>query len=836
MAKRVHAMPEPGTKRAPEYDSRYPEELEDFLEDFEELAWKYELTSREKSKVIVKYADCEMKARWKKLEGYNESYRLLKKKIMKTYRNNKKRSKLKKGRKLRRDETSDDDSDSEVSLSEEDSEWEAERRSIIDEVGELVKQLTSLRVTDTLYASTFAKLKSKAPTVAVLLPPPAGQHHIQPSTMLPYPSFPRVPVMRRTETSNKNSDETSDESDDETSGDSERRGMTMRENEMLRSKTEEIRKKVPEEEGREVDVHMGLSNSAAIVVATTQMSKESPIAQDPVPSSRDDKAIANVSDTQTAVNNKLTNKDTRTSKELTVLVQNSSDSNIDTVTMDPSDTRTATDHESTQENSRMVDELTGWTQSPLHVPGMSLVTIFNVRVPVMKPNDGGVEFEGDKIEDLSGATVEREEMAGVTKTDVQNDESDKVGYSEVEEMEEIWDEAVGCERMVEVEEDGKETTRKEAERATKQVGKTEQETERVQKREEKVSEDKGSEENNTYQPTNLCVFETTEPKAQHHTLRRIPGNGIPYDNTRGILLFGKNTHQCPKDNTHTLESHLELATSSEETEVQGIKKLEERILSADDKNVNANSRDDLLQVQGMEMDVDRWTIMEIANMGTNEARDVKSRELEVDVKVDWACERALVVPRASFRVLLEVPWWKGVRLKGRSCYQSRDRRCRGHMGMTKLGACEEFDVEVVERDGRTGEPENLGPMMATGTTVRMYTSAFVVQQMQVQTLLEIPWKKGVRLKIGRCRNRSELYTPPRLPPGIRLDCPDSSRNPGGIQEFLVNENIPGGFLEDSRWIPGGFLVLKEIIPGINPPGIHQESLEFLVLPFNSIYY
>ncbi|KAF8803882.1 hypothetical protein BYT27DRAFT_7214452 [Phlegmacium glaucopus] len=50
--------------------------------------------------------------------------------------------------------------------------------------------------------------------------------------------------------------------------------------------------------------------------------------------------------------------------------------------------------------------------------------------------------------------------------------------------------------------------------------------------------------------------------------------------------------------------------------------------------------------------------------------------------------------------------------------------------------------------------------------------------------------------------KPELYTPPRLPPGIRPDCPESWRNPPGIQEFLVNEKIPHGFRVDSGWIPG----------------------------------
>ncbi|KAF8812182.1 hypothetical protein BYT27DRAFT_7087875 [Phlegmacium glaucopus] len=79
-------MPDPGSKRAPDYNSRYPKELEEFLEEFENLAKQYELGGREMSRMVVRYVDRETRACWKELDGYDEDYKVLKKKIMKAHR------------------------------------------------------------------------------------------------------------------------------------------------------------------------------------------------------------------------------------------------------------------------------------------------------------------------------------------------------------------------------------------------------------------------------------------------------------------------------------------------------------------------------------------------------------------------------------------------------------------------------------------------------------------------------------------------------------------------------------------------------------------------------
>ena len=53
MATEALGMPVPGSRRAPDFDSRNPEELKEFLEEFEELAEKFGLTMREKAKIVV---------------------------------------------------------------------------------------------------------------------------------------------------------------------------------------------------------------------------------------------------------------------------------------------------------------------------------------------------------------------------------------------------------------------------------------------------------------------------------------------------------------------------------------------------------------------------------------------------------------------------------------------------------------------------------------------------------------------------------------------------------------------------------------------------------------
>ena len=61
MAIEVLGMPAPRSKRAPDFDSRNPEKLKEFLKEFEELAEKSGLTTREKAKIVVKYVNKETK-------------------------------------------------------------------------------------------------------------------------------------------------------------------------------------------------------------------------------------------------------------------------------------------------------------------------------------------------------------------------------------------------------------------------------------------------------------------------------------------------------------------------------------------------------------------------------------------------------------------------------------------------------------------------------------------------------------------------------------------------------------------------------------------------------
>jgi len=70
---------------SPEFDSQIPEELKEFLEEFEKLAKRYGLTTKEKAKMVVKYVDKETKKFWKRLEGYENDYAILKRKIMGAY-------------------------------------------------------------------------------------------------------------------------------------------------------------------------------------------------------------------------------------------------------------------------------------------------------------------------------------------------------------------------------------------------------------------------------------------------------------------------------------------------------------------------------------------------------------------------------------------------------------------------------------------------------------------------------------------------------------------------------------------------------------------------------
>ena len=55
------------------------------MEEFEELAERHGLTTKKKTKMVVKYVDKETKKFWKRLEGFGDDYMILKRKIMGAY-------------------------------------------------------------------------------------------------------------------------------------------------------------------------------------------------------------------------------------------------------------------------------------------------------------------------------------------------------------------------------------------------------------------------------------------------------------------------------------------------------------------------------------------------------------------------------------------------------------------------------------------------------------------------------------------------------------------------------------------------------------------------------
>jgi len=59
MATGVLGIPTPELRQALDFDSRNPEELQEFLEEFKKLAKRCRLTTREKAKMVVKYVDRE---------------------------------------------------------------------------------------------------------------------------------------------------------------------------------------------------------------------------------------------------------------------------------------------------------------------------------------------------------------------------------------------------------------------------------------------------------------------------------------------------------------------------------------------------------------------------------------------------------------------------------------------------------------------------------------------------------------------------------------------------------------------------------------------------------
>jgi len=85
MATRVLGILAPGSRHAPEFDLQNPEELKEFLKEFEELAERYGLMTKKKTKTVVKYVDKEMKKFWKRLKGFGDNYMILKRKIIGAY-------------------------------------------------------------------------------------------------------------------------------------------------------------------------------------------------------------------------------------------------------------------------------------------------------------------------------------------------------------------------------------------------------------------------------------------------------------------------------------------------------------------------------------------------------------------------------------------------------------------------------------------------------------------------------------------------------------------------------------------------------------------------------
>ncbi|KXN87992.1 hypothetical protein AN958_07842 [Leucoagaricus sp. SymC.cos] len=78
-------MPPPGSKHAPEFDPNRLKDLMEFFEEFERLAERSGLDSKEKSKMVVRYTNGETKVFWKSLKGYGQDYEELKKGIVGSY-------------------------------------------------------------------------------------------------------------------------------------------------------------------------------------------------------------------------------------------------------------------------------------------------------------------------------------------------------------------------------------------------------------------------------------------------------------------------------------------------------------------------------------------------------------------------------------------------------------------------------------------------------------------------------------------------------------------------------------------------------------------------------
>jgi len=64
---------------------RNPEGLKEFLEKFKKLAKRHGLTTKKKTKMVVKYMDKKTKKFWKRLKRYGDNYVILERKIIGAY-------------------------------------------------------------------------------------------------------------------------------------------------------------------------------------------------------------------------------------------------------------------------------------------------------------------------------------------------------------------------------------------------------------------------------------------------------------------------------------------------------------------------------------------------------------------------------------------------------------------------------------------------------------------------------------------------------------------------------------------------------------------------------
>ncbi|KAN0102336.1 hypothetical protein V8E52_012048 [Russula decolorans] len=80
-------MPSRHSQHAPYFSSRHGDPIEDFLDEYEELANSHGLTSREKVKTIIRYISRSLRDLWESLDSYSArdwtDFRLALKKIHK---------------------------------------------------------------------------------------------------------------------------------------------------------------------------------------------------------------------------------------------------------------------------------------------------------------------------------------------------------------------------------------------------------------------------------------------------------------------------------------------------------------------------------------------------------------------------------------------------------------------------------------------------------------------------------------------------------------------------------------------------------------------------------